>query len=349
MVNTNGKQTHIQENKNLRAGIYFDFIDSARMRYVNRYRFDGDPKFTISKQILFFESVFDYGSAGIANILKNKDIKEVISSSYGMNGYDEISSNKNALIVLKPLAYWHDLDNNIAKAICITPVNQSSKKFGIPFTNENCAFMKFNSEYTNGWIRWGDFASLYSEAFTILRKKMLLSNAKVFRNNFNSTGKSNSQLNKDIVDVDKTIVNLHPAQKSITENASSNKIDIGTLFPASQEMLKLDFNSNSTIKDINDGIETIKNNAYELWGEKKALEYKKSRHAAGDIDNQEKFSSKLERSMLNQIIIFVEKYEDVFGIKLKIIDLIKEEEDEKEKKDKEREVNENEKNSNSNI
>lgn len=305
------------DHSSFRIYEFTKFMDLREKEYVNNFKFEGDENFTLAKQRTFLKQCFRHGYAGIINTSKivQKNLSqdglrlvEILNLPIA-NIIKEVMSDHIPVAVAPIL--WDNTERFVQGTAFTTSRHNVDRKVYRVSANDT-AFLQFDTNHMSGMMWWLVPAYLKSLSSTVLKKRLSLVDGKIVQNTVN-----NDQADKtydEIYNVNKSSVDLSPAQKSIT-GGSSNEINIMTMID--QKLKKLDMSNGESIVDLLSFVETHEKIIMMSQGKRVNLnEGKQERSISQDFESMEVYFRLLEQEAKDQMEMFIQDYKRIFGVQL---------------------------------
>lgn len=288
---------------------FIKILKAKKDKYMSMFRFKGDDEFTISKQKTLLNQLFLHGYAGIF------DLKKAIESNLAdeAKGFAQyIPSNKIALGVSP--SHW-DEDNNVVMGHGFTTERHNMGVKSFTVNKDNTAFVKYDEDGYNGWLKWLPYAYLQATGMTVMKKRVATMDKKLVANSAN-----NSYENTDfdsIYSVGETFLNLSPSQNSSLSGNKTMEIDVKKLL--SDKIAKLDFTAQESVTDLVSFLDQNRNMWSHMFGERVNVNQKSDRNISDEFSADEVHFALMELDMKEQMQVFADNYNKVFGKKLEVI------------------------------
>ncbi len=295
-------------------------VNSQMVKYINRYRLEGDNNFTLRKQRLFFKALFFSGYAATTNTLKLLAPQEKLERVKGVDN----------VVIYRAYPQKYKLDGAIEKANGIlasrkpTSYEKNNIEITTTLTGHDSVFMNANeTAYLDSYgespfIQWSVWAEWIAKLTYSLYNKGLLSGVKIGLKNYSNSEKA--RISNELQDPTTSVINLK-VNKDFNKLAGENFDEfIKDIMPVSNQTL--DLNSNVSISDLETGLKAIVERANYIFGIRSNTNFKKERNIKIEFKNDEIHFLFYEWNFREKLEIFAQEYEAVFNKKLTIIDQI---------------------------
>lgn len=301
------------------------FMTLRKQEFINSVKFEGDKDFTLAKQRIFLKLLFEFGYAGVVNpekIVKSKITDEQLDI-INILEFDLKNIVKKELGSHVPIAvfptHWNE-NERVIKGTGVTAPRHNLGKKTYQIDETNTAIAHFNQNHLSGYWWWLIPAYISSSTDLVIKKRLSLIDAKLVNNKVNNTFRNVNYDN--IYDMESSFLELAPNQKSMS-GSEANEINIERMLD--NKLKKLDLSNGETINDL---LEFMKEHEKKIFAEQgkrtNTNEGKNERSITQDFQAMEVHYRILENEMKDQMEMFIDSYEKVFGIRLTLISKIDE-------------------------
>lgn len=294
--------------------VFINILKSKRDKFISKFRFEGDPNFTIQRQKILLREVFMHGYAGILNY--EKAIKNALDPEVAKMVKEFDLKLQSIPLAVAPSHF--DTDNLILKGTGVTTPrhNVGSKSYKV--TNQDTAFMKFDEDGYTGLFKWLPYIYLQATGMTVLKKRTATMDKKLVSNNVNNSYENVDF--DDIYNVAQTFLNLSPSQEGLLSSPKSNDINVAKMLQ--DKIAKLDFTAQETVSELLDFIDANRNSWDHMFGERTNTNKKSERNISNEFDADEVHFALMELDLKEQAQEFANQYEKIFGVKLTVVSTI---------------------------
>ncbi|MDI4567685.1 MAG: hypothetical protein E7Y34_01210 [Mycoplasma sp.] len=311
--------------------VMMSVIDEQRKKaFISRFEFKGDPLFSKKKQHIFFRMLFDYGQVCVYNPtlkVKNK-LKSKLSdqdweviTTAGLDSFvSDETINKyidDTRVVMLPNNFYYDDDNRPIVGYAITNPRTNGVIKSVKVSVENAAFALANSDLQPMWWLYFPFNYQYGTIQTLIKKRLQLSDPSLVKNTINNN--NDDMLTHHLFNVDSNILNVSPSSGSFNslQQVDHTRLDIDKLLPI--DLKKLSFGYDDKITDLMSALNEAYNHTNRIMGIRDQINMKHN----SNIDNtlqKEITIELLDKYFKDQLEMFIEDYQKIFGIKLELVD-----------------------------
>jgi len=311
--------------------IFNSLMRTQRMKFINKYKFNGDDKFKTTAQQTMLGLAFDRGVAGMHNINKSmfNQIVKASGGKYNGNVIRNYLNDKYKELGGKfPIGAYGEItrsiDNEIVDAIASTISFKTDENKVYDTNRDDTAYLIFGFNYDNsiisGYEYWKPYLWKLAYLITVLKAKSSFVN---FTLGVNAA--DGSAINDNFKNIGR-IENITLALDKQNETDDKMNKDIGKMGNniIGDELKKIDFSSGEDINAIMTLINDWKMFINHSNGERINTNQKKEKNIMSEFTGEEINFKLMEKQFDTNMQLFCDNYKRVFGVEIKYVNVINE-------------------------